>query len=116
MSSVQVYLPRRAFDALDMPLIVQLAKLAGIDRPRIESSTHKIPSNLPAGSTRITCSLEMSLALAEAFRQQAARAEEAKDSELLIATAHAVAALFAAIDECQKPRGARGSGPMESLG
>ena len=68
MSSVQAYLPRRAFEALDLPLIVRIATLAGIDRPRIESSTHKIPSNIPAGSTRVTCSREMALALVEALR------------------------------------------------
>ena len=59
MSAVQTYVPRRAFEALDLPLVVKLAKLAGVDRPRVESSTHKIPANIPAGSTRVTCSLEM---------------------------------------------------------
>jgi hypothetical protein len=101
--SVQTYIPRRAFDALDMPLIIKLARLAGIDRPRIESSTHKIPGNQPAGSVRITCSLEMALALVEAFRQQATRAEERGEPELLVASAHAVGKLFAAIDEARTP-------------
>jgi len=30
VSSVQAYLPRRAFEALDLPLIVRIATLAGI--------------------------------------------------------------------------------------
>jgi hypothetical protein len=84
VSAVQTYVPTRAFDALDMPLIVRLARLAGIDRPRIESSTHKIPSNIPAGSTRVTCSLEMAHALVEAFGQQAMRADERKDGERVL--------------------------------
>ncbi len=107
--SVQAYLPRRAFDALDLPLIVKLAKLAGIDSPRIESSTFKIPSNQAAGSVRITCSLEMALALLEAFRQQALRSE-GKDGELVIATAHAVGALLAAIDDTRRATPAPGFG------
>lgn len=104
MSSVQTYVPRRAFDTLDMPLIVRLARLAGIDRPRIEASTHKIPSSIPAGSTRITCSLEMALGLVEAFRQQAAQADARQDGELVIATAGAVKALLDAIEDYHAPR------------
>lgn len=112
MSSVQTYVPTRAFDALDMPLIVQLAKLAGIDRPRIESSTHKIPSSVPAGSTRVTCSLEMALALVEAFRQQARTAETAGDAALLVATTRAVTALFEAIEDYHAPPTTTGTEPM----
>jgi hypothetical protein len=96
--AVQAYVPRRAFDALDIPLVVRLAKLAGIDRPRIESSTHKIPANIRAGSTRVTCSLEMALVLVDAFRHLAAYAEEREDGELLSATAEAVGALVAVIE------------------
>jgi len=43
----------------------------------------------------------MALALVEAFRQQALHAE-GKDGELVVATAHAVANLLAAIDEVQR--------------
>ena len=109
MSTVQAYIPRRAFDALDLPQIVRMATLAGIDRPRIESSTHKIPDNIPAVSTRVTCSLEMALALVEALRQQAARA--GNDGELHTATVHAKAALLAAIEEYHRPRGSTGTEP-----
>jgi hypothetical protein len=109
VSSVQAYLPRRAFDALDIPQIVRMATLAGIDRPRIESSTHRIPANIPAESTRVTCSLEMALALVEAFRQQIAYAEEREHEDLLSATAEAVGALRAAIGECHGPRGSTGT-------
>lgn len=111
MDIVQTYVPRRAFDALDLPKIVQIAKLAGIARPRVESSTHKIPANMPAGSIRLTCSWEMALALVEAFRQQAARAEDRQDGDLLIATAKTVAALLAAIDDLQRPPTTRGTEP-----
>jgi hypothetical protein len=110
MSAVQTYVPRRAFDALELPLIVHLAKLAGVDRPRVESSIHKIPSSIPAGSTRITCSLEMAFALVEAFKQQAMRAE-GRDADLVISSALAVANLLAAIDEYHRPPGGSGSEP-----
>ena len=103
MSAVQTYLPRRAFDALDIPLVVKLARLAGVGQPRIESSTYRIPSNIPAGSTRVTSSLEMALELFEAFKQQALRAEKDNDGDLVVATANAVAALLAAIDEYRRP-------------
>lgn len=111
MNVVQTYVPRRAFDALDLPKIVQIAKLAGIDHPRVEYSTHKIPASIPVGSTRLTCSWEMALALVEAFKQQAARAEDRQDGELLIATAKAVAALLAAIEDSQRPPTTRGTEP-----
>jgi hypothetical protein len=104
LSSVQTYVPRRAFDALDIPQIVRMATLAGIDRARIESTTHEIPSSIPAASTRVTCSLEMALALLEALRQQATYAEEREDEGLLSATAEAVGALRAAIAEYHGPR------------
>ena len=105
ISSVQAYVPRLAFDALDIPLIVRVATLAGIATPRLESSTDEIPASIPAGSTRVTCSLEMAHALVEALRQQAAYAEEREDAELLSVTAEAVGALSAAIDQYQKPHG-----------
>jgi hypothetical protein len=111
MSAVQTYVPRRAFDALDLTLIVQLAKIAGVDRPRIESSTHKIPSNIVAGSVRLTCSLEMALALVESFRQQAVRAE-GRDADLVISSATACTALLAAIDEYHAPPKTTGTEPM----
>ena len=82
-----------------------------MDRPRIESSTHKIPANIPAGSTRVTCSLEMALVLVDAFRHLAAYAEEREDGELLSATAEAVGALRAAIGEYHGPRGSTGPEP-----
>jgi hypothetical protein len=111
MSAVQAYLPRPAFDALDLPLIVRLARLAGVDQPRVEYSTYRIPSNIRAGSTRVTCSFEMALALVEAFKQQAARTETANNRELLTASADAVAALLAAIDEYHRPGGSTGTEP-----
>ena len=111
MSPVQTYLPRRAFEALDLPLIVKLARLAGVDQPRVEYSTHKIPGNIPAGSIRVTCSFEMALALVEAFKQQALRAEERGESALLVGSTTTVAALLAAIEEYHAPRGWTGTEP-----
>ncbi len=111
MQTVQCYLPRLAFEALDMPALVALARIAGVERPRVESSTHKIPASQPASSVRVTTNLEMALCLVEAFKQQAATAEAKGNGPLLIASAQAVKALFDAIDEArQAPRGT-GFGP-----
>jgi hypothetical protein len=88
-----------------------MATLTGIDRTRVESSTHEIPVDIPAGSTRVTCSLEMALALVDAFRQQATYAEEREDEALLSATAEAVGALSVAIEEYHGPRRPTGTEP-----
>ena len=100
--SVQAHVPRKAFDALDLANIVGLAKVAGIDRPRVESSTHKIPNTYPFAVTRVTCSIEMALAIVEAFKLLASKAEEAHDTDLLIAVAHAVKALLDGADEARE--------------
>ena len=71
-----------------------------------------IPATIRAGSTRVTCSVEMALVLVEAFRQQAAYAEEREDEELLSATTEAVGALLAAIGVYYGPRGSPGTAPV----
>ena len=110
MRPVQAYVLRRAFDAIDIPLVVRLAELAGVDLPRVTASTHRIPASVPAGSTRVTCSFEMSLALIEALRHRAMRAEKDEDDDLLIAISDALAALFAAIEKYRTPRGTTETG------
>lgn len=109
--SVQCYLPRLAFDALDVPAIIAVARIAGVERPRIESSTHKIPDSQPAGSIRITTSLDMALCLVEAFAQRAGKAETEQNGALIVACAKAVKSLFDAIDETRKAPQSRGFGP-----
>jgi hypothetical protein len=100
--SVQCYLPRRAFDALDMPAIITVAKMAGVERPRVESSTHKIPDYVPAGSVRVTCSLEMAACLVEAFTQQTERAEKKHEGALVVDSALAAKALLDGMEEANR--------------
>lgn len=100
--SVQCYLPRRAFDALDMRTIIAVAKLAGVERPRVESSTHRIPDSVPAGSVRVTCSLDMAACLVEAFTQQTERAEKKQDGALVVDSALAAKALLDGMAEAQR--------------
>lgn len=109
--SVQAYLPRLAFDALDLKTIVAVAQLAGVERTRVESSTHKIPSEQPAASVRVTCSLEMALCLIEALRQQAARADERQEGALVVSSALAVKALLDAIETLNKAPTSQRFGP-----
>jgi hypothetical protein len=100
--SVQCYVPRRAFEALDMPTIIAVAKLAGVERPRVESSTHKIPDYVPAGSVRVTCSMAMAACLVEAFTQQTERAENKQDGALVVDSALAAKALLDGMDEARR--------------
>lgn len=109
--SVQAYLPRLAFEALDLKMIIAVAKLAGVDRPRVESSTFRIPAEQPASSVRVTCSLEMATCLIEAFTQQAERASARQDGPLIHASAAAAKALLDEIGKLNQPPTSARFGP-----
>ena len=95
-NSLQCYLPRRAFEALDVAAIRDCAREMGVSPVRFEHSTHHVPRV----TTRLTCSIHMAVVFVECF---ARLAESGQGNEITIPSAQAVSALFKAIDDARTP-------------
>ena len=68
-ATVQVYLPRAAYDRITPDDVKAAAGRVGYTGPlRWESSTHKMPGYAPSGAVRLTCKVGIALALLDCFR------------------------------------------------
>jgi hypothetical protein len=101
--SVQVYLPRGAFDRISAPDMQAAAKRVGYDGPlRWEASTHDAAGNAPAGSVRLTCMVGEAFVFIECFCDLVDAASARQDDELVMTYADALTALYDGIEEALK--------------
>lgn len=108
--TVQCYLPRRAFEALDHAMIRATARIVGVERPRWEWSTTKIPNYAPPASGCLTVNDEMAICLVEALQQQLTKAIAKANRELADETRVAIERLTTAIETAKQPYQSRSPG------
>jgi hypothetical protein len=98
--SVQVYLPRTAFEQISASGMQVAAKRIGYDGPlRWETSVHDLPPTVPAESVRLTCMVGEAFVFLECFCDLVDTASAREDDELLMTYADALTALYDGIEQ-----------------
>jgi hypothetical protein len=98
--TVQVYLPRDAFERINASNMQLAAQRIGYDGPlRWEASTHDLPPTVPTGSVRLTCMVGEAFVFLECFCDLVDAASAREDDELIMTYADALTALYDGIEE-----------------
>ena len=101
---IQFIAPRSAIDAIDVVAIIREATEDGVPRPDIDVR----PFGTHAGWTRVTCPVEMTLRLLNAWREAVGRTRvDAEAEERLGAMRQAAVAAYRAYENVRGKPGAR---------
>jgi hypothetical protein len=92
---LQAAIPKRAFDAINMPRLRAHLAAIGSARTRFEYND----KDAGIGKVRLTCSVHIATGIIDEIRICAGEAEKRNDSETLVVCAQAVAAIFKAMDD-----------------
>jgi len=99
---LQVAIPKRAFNALNLERLRAHLAAIGSARTRFEYNEH----HAGIGKVRLTCTVHIATGVVDELRVCAGEAEARHDSETLIACAEAVGSIFKAMDvERDRPAG-----------
>jgi len=100
---VRFIAPQRAIDAIDVGSIIREATEDGVARPQIDVS----PFGSHVGWARVTCPVEMTLRLVNAWREAAGRTTiDENGEERLAALRRAAVAAYRAYDDVRGKPGA----------